>query len=52
MITFGLEQFGSLMETIEIISDEEFMMDLKQGIQQAEQEETISLKELKADLGF
>lgn len=52
MITFGLKQFESLIETIEIISDEEFMMELKQGIQQAEQGETISLEALKADLGF
>ena len=37
MITFGLEQFESLIETIEIISDREFMTELKQGIQEAEQ---------------
>ena len=35
MITFGLEQFESLMETVEIMSDEKFMRELKQGIQQA-----------------
>ena len=52
MITFGLEQFESLMETIEIISDEEFMEELKQGIQQAEQGETITLEEFKAELDF
>lgn len=33
LITFGLEQFESFMETIEIISDKEFMKELKQGIQ-------------------
>ena len=52
MITFGLEQFESLIETIEIISDKEFMKKLKQGIQEVEQGETISLEELKADIGF
>ena len=52
MITFGLEQFESLIETIEIIADQEFMTELKQGIQEAEQGETITLEELKADLGF
>ena len=50
LITFGLEQFESLMETIEIIFDREFMEELKQGFQQAEQGETISLEELKAEL--
>lgn len=52
MITFGLEQFESLMETIEIISDKEFMEELKQGIQQLEQGETVTLEELKADLNL
>ena len=52
MITFGVEQFESLIETIEIISDKEFMTELKQGIEQAEQGETISLEELKAEFGF
>lgn len=52
MITFGVEQFESLMETIEILSDEDFMTELKQGIQEAEQGATITLEEFKADLGF
>ncbi len=52
MITFGVEQFESLMETIEILSDEDFMTELKQGIQEAEQGATIILEEFKADLGF
>ena len=52
MITFGVEQFESLIETIEIISDEDFMTELKQGIQEAEQGATIILEEFKADLGF
>ena len=52
MITFGVEQFESLMETIEIISDKNFMAELKQGIQEAEKDSTISLEEFKADLGF
>lgn len=49
MITFGLKQFESLIETIEIISDQEFMSDLKQGIKEAQLEETISLDDLKAE---
>ncbi|MEM7759193.1 MAG: type II toxin-antitoxin system Phd/YefM family antitoxin [Cyanobacteria bacterium P01_A01_bin.40] len=52
MITFGMEQFESLMETIEIISDREFMADFKQGIQEAQQEETMTLEELKTDLSL
>ncbi|MGL5076044.1 MAG: type II toxin-antitoxin system Phd/YefM family antitoxin [Waterburya sp.] len=50
MIAFGLEQFESLIETIEIISDKKFMNNLKRGIKQAEQGETITLEELKEDL--
>ncbi|MEL7010769.1 MAG: type II toxin-antitoxin system Phd/YefM family antitoxin [Cyanobacteria bacterium J06588_4] len=50
MITFGVEQFESLIETIEIISDREFMNDLKQGIKEAEQDDTVTLEELKANL--
>ena len=49
-IAFGLEQFESLIETIEIISDKEFMAELKQGIQEAEQDKTITLEEFKNDI--
>lgn len=52
MITFGMEQFESLMETIEIISDREFMTELKQGIKELNKGETITLEELKADLSL
>ena len=52
MITFGVEQFESLIETIEIISDREFMTDLKQGLEEARQGETITLEEFKIDLGL
>jgi antitoxin YefM len=50
IIAFGLEQFESLIETVEIISDKKFMDNLKRGIKQAEQGETITLEELKEDL--
>jgi PHD/YefM family antitoxin component YafN of YafNO toxin-antitoxin module len=50
IIAFGLEQFESLIETIEIISDKKFMNNLTRGIKQAEQGETITLEELKEDL--
>ena len=52
MIAMSLEQFESLLETLEIISDREFMAQLREGIKQAEAGETISLEELKAELGF
>ena len=52
MITFGVEQFESLMETIEIISDQEFMTELRQGIKEARRGETVTLEELKADLSL
>ncbi len=52
LITFGVEQFESLIETIEVISDREFMAELKQGIKEAKQGETVTLEELKADLGL
>lgn len=52
IIALGLEQFESLLETLEILSDRELMEQLRQGIQQADTGETISLEELKAELGF
>ena len=36
------------METVEIISDQEFMNDLKQGIEESKADETITLEDLKA----
>ncbi|MDJ0683006.1 MAG: type II toxin-antitoxin system Phd/YefM family antitoxin [Xenococcaceae cyanobacterium MO_167.B52] len=41
MITFSLEQFESLIETIEIISDRELMTELKQGIKQYKSKQNI-----------
>ncbi len=52
MIAMSCQQFDSLLETIEILSDREFMADLKEGIRQADSGETISLDNLKAELGF
>jgi antitoxin YefM len=52
MIAMSCEQFQSLLETLEILSDKEFMGHLREGIRQAEAGETISLEELKAELGF
>ncbi|WP_017716191.1 hypothetical protein [Kamptonema formosum] len=52
MIAMSCEQFQSLLETLEILSDKEFMDHLIEGIRQAKAGETISLEELKAELGF
>ncbi len=52
MIAMSCEQFQSLVETMEILSDKEFMVELREGIRQAEAGETISLEELKRELGF
>lgn len=52
MITFSIEQFESLVETIEIISNRELIEDLRQGIKDAEEGEIVSLDSLKNELGF
>ncbi len=44
--------FESLLETVEILSDREFMEQLREGIKQAERGETKSLEEFKAELGL
>jgi antitoxin YefM len=52
MIAMSCQQFDSLLETIEILGDREFMAELKEGIRQADAGETISLENLNAELGF
>ncbi len=52
MITFNIEQFASLMETIEIVSDQKFIEDLQQGIKEAKEGEVISLESLKEELSL
>uniref|UniRef100_A0A7C3VE16 Uncharacterized protein n=1 Tax=Planktothricoides sp. SpSt-374 TaxID=2282167 RepID=A0A7C3VE16_9CYAN len=49
MIAMSCEQFQSLVETMEILSDKEFMVELREGIRQAEAGETISLEEFKIE---
>lgn len=48
----SMEQFASLVETMEILSDREFMPVLLEGIRQADLGQTISLEALKLELGF
>ena len=52
IVALSLQQFESLLETLEILSDREFMAQLREGIRQADAGETISLGQLKAELGF
>lgn len=50
IIALSFKQFESLLETIEIVSDSEFMTQLRCGIQQAQRGEKIDLQQLKVDL--
>jgi PHD/YefM family antitoxin component YafN of YafNO toxin-antitoxin module len=52
IVALSFKQFESLLETIEILSDGEFMADLRSGIQPAQRGETIDLQQLKAELNF
>ena len=52
MVALSFEQFESLMETFEILSDREFATRLQESIAQAERGETISWNEAKAKLGL
>ncbi|MEH2191275.1 MAG: type II toxin-antitoxin system Phd/YefM family antitoxin [Nostoc sp.] len=52
MAALSFEQFESLLETLAILSDREFAHQLQESISQGEQQETISWKEAKAQLGL
>jgi len=52
MVALSMEQFASLVETMEILSDREFVSDLREGIRQADLGQTVSLEVLKLELGF
>ncbi|ACB51387.1 hypothetical protein cce_2037 [Crocosphaera subtropica ATCC 51142] len=52
IIAMSPSQLDSLLETIKILSDQEFCQQLKIGIKELNQGETISLEELKDELGL
>lgn len=52
IVALSMEQFASLLETIEILSDREFMADLREGIRQADLGQTVSLEALKLDVAM
>jgi antitoxin YefM len=52
MVALAYEQFESLMETLEVLSDPELMATLRQSMVQAQNGETISLEDAIASLGL
>jgi PHD/YefM family antitoxin component YafN of YafNO toxin-antitoxin module len=48
----SLQQFESLLETVEILSDQELVAQLREGIRQSDAGEALSLEQLKIELGF
>ncbi|KAI9129203.1 type II toxin-antitoxin system Phd/YefM family antitoxin [Acaryochloris sp. CCMEE 5410] len=52
MVALGYEQFESIMETLEVLSDPELMNILRQSLTQADQGETVALEDAIARLGF
>ncbi|MGR3277264.1 type II toxin-antitoxin system Phd/YefM family antitoxin [Acaryochloris marina NIES-2412] len=52
MVALGYEQFESIMETLEVLSDPELMNVLRQSLAQAEQGETVALEDAIARLGL
>lgn len=52
MVALGYEQFESIMETLEVLSDPELMNILRQSLAQADQGETVALEDAIAKLGL
>ncbi|CCQ53185.1 type II toxin-antitoxin system Phd/YefM family antitoxin [Crocosphaera watsonii WH 8501] len=52
IIAMSPSQLDSLLETIEILSDQEFCQQLKIGIEELNRGETFSLEEVKDELGL
>jgi antitoxin YefM len=52
MVALGYEQFESLMETLEVLSDPDLMATLRQSMTQADRSQTISLDDAIARLAL
>jgi antitoxin YefM len=52
IVAMSMDQFASLAETLEILSDRQFLSELREGIKQVDAGQTISLDSLKLELGF
>ncbi len=46
------DEYESLLETMELLSDPDAMKEIREGIKDAQEGRTISLKEVKKDLGL
>jgi antitoxin YefM len=52
MVALGYEQYESLLETLEILSDPNLMSKLRESIAQADAGQTVSLEEAITHLGL
>ncbi|GFE71273.1 type II toxin-antitoxin system Phd/YefM family antitoxin [Chroococcus sp. FPU101] len=52
MVALSYEHYSSLLETIEILTDEDFSTQLKESIQQDKAGETINWEVVKKQLGI
>ncbi|WP_299402480.1 type II toxin-antitoxin system Phd/YefM family antitoxin [Acaryochloris sp. IP29b_bin.148] len=52
MVALAYEQFESLMETLDVLSDSDLMDALRQSVSQAQKGETIALEDAIARLGW
>ena len=52
MVALGYEQFESIMETLDVLSDPELVNILRQSLAQADRGETVALDDAIARLGL
>lgn len=52
MVALSIDQVESLLETSEILADDDFLKALQVGIKQADTGELVSLESVKAELGL
>lgn len=52
MAVMSYEQYESLLETLEILSDGRFVDQLEESIAQVDRSEAITLKQLKREVGL
>lgn len=51
-MALSIEQLESLLETWDILADDDFLFTLRTGIQQAQDQDVVSLESVKAELGI
>ncbi|WP_448572527.1 type II toxin-antitoxin system Phd/YefM family antitoxin [Trichothermofontia sp.] len=52
IVMLNPDEFASLLETLEILSDRALMASIREGIAQAEAGQTVSLETVRAQLGL